>query len=1013
MEKLNKRFECGNTLQADELNSMVAKSNEIIKYIEDHEDNWLQQNGGGSGGDTLNYPLNSINSAGLQSPGESDMAIVSNGSGWAWKKIGSSSSSGTGKDGSFKSRVFCRTNTNIGSSAYTPTGGTYNNPWPGGTNPSPKQNGIIWHDGVPSGSEPIWSSVCTFKGDGTNTGWSIPSRETDTIDLDIEFSLSQESPAVPTGDPFSDKSRQGWYDPEKHKNTVDWTAMVWRAERKVKNGAYEGNWVISRIKGEKGDQGEGAGTGSYVISSNNDNAIIDYRTVGESALREATLNVLTVYKGGTNVTSECTYSIQNTVLPTGLDAKSVDNSTNKNSFVIYPTSSPSTLTPSDSSHQYYYDVTISHNNTLIGTKRFKLYVASSDAGSSSAYDLVIDPPYVIFEEEIGEGVTNEETGVTTYPPGNIVYYESNNNNGSSVIKRAYTNWRAKVRLLKDGVAQEIACTNLNNTLVTARVDYDYKNNSIDYTTLIVTIDEIPSGITNREIQTEGKISFWIKVNNNPLFQVIIPVYINRIGSRVQTIIGDTETTIMSKTIYDASGNEITDNGNVIKYGNIGTYIRSSQTNIQRIEQSINGIPSDASEIFQTAKQISLSVNSGYKNYIVSPLAMTAAKDSNCYLYGSSDMGDVVKITNPNGSNNTGNSLTFKIDDSYRNLDTNAKVTVYALVRCLSTGDLHFGWNDGSEAGRFMLSLSAIAEKAPTVSNNPNKGTTNKIDTIQFGYTTWYLCYRTFTPSEILGSSSKRDYTVNTITGSWLVHSVGIIRSEIIPTIDSIIHDNGYKSAGIDITAGKIDLIAGKTQFKSTADNDVTKIVVSPGNNTGEGPRLVGKQNNNDTFILESYNNGDAGGVLTVQNNNDYTVKVRPQVIVMNSPNCNVHIDTHTGYLLIRTGDGKGIQLQPGSGAVNSNNPSRIIISNLRRHASDADSTPSIGELYYDGDGVVHYWRGNSLAPELDEDLTGDPDTTGTEGSDAPALDLNLTGEVDESTGENTPTNEETTTDGGE
>lgn len=203
--------------------------------------------------------------------------------------------------------------------------------------------------------------------------------------------------------------------------------------------------------------------------------------------------------------------------------------------------------------------------------------------------------------------------------------------------------------------------------------------------------------------------------------------------------------------------------------------------------------------------------------------MTAAKDSNCYLYGSSDMGDVVKITNPNGSNNTGHSLTFKIDDSYGNLDTNAKVTVYALVRCLSTGDLHFGWNDGSEAGRFMLSLSAIAEKAPTVSNNPNKGTTNKIDTIQFGYTTWYLCYRTFTPFEILGSSSKRDYTVNTITGSWLVHSVGIIRSEIIPTIDSIIHDNGYKSAGIDITSGKIDLYADKVSFKNKAGDIEGKV----------------------------------------------------------------------------------------------------------------------------------------------------------------------------------------------
>jgi hypothetical protein len=29
--------------------------------------------------------------------------------------------------------------------------------------------------------------------------------------------------------------------------------MIWRAERKVKNGEYDGNWVITRILGEKGE----------------------------------------------------------------------------------------------------------------------------------------------------------------------------------------------------------------------------------------------------------------------------------------------------------------------------------------------------------------------------------------------------------------------------------------------------------------------------------------------------------------------------------------------------------------------------------------------------------------------------------------------------------------------------------------------------------------------------------------------------------------------------------------
>ena len=412
----------------------------------------------------------------------------------------------------------------------------------------------------------------------------------------------------------------------------------------------------------------------------------------------------------------------------------------------------------------------------------------------------------------------------------------------------------------------------------------------------------------------------------------------------------------------------------------------------------------------------------------SPYNNTAAT----YLstFDSSDLGTVLQARYDSASigDLSGHLVSFTIDNSYASLTGHA-ITMFMLVRCNGVRNfdiygnyrafIRFGWNDGTDEGHFMLTVRATAADAePYVEQTSRKGTTAKVGVIRMGDSPFYLCYRTFTPSSDIGSSSNRQYTINSVQGSWLVHSVGIVNGSVLPTIDSIIHDNGYKSAGIDITAGKIDLIAGKTQFKSTVDNDATKIVVSPGSNTGEGPRLVGKQNNNDTFILESYSNDYAGGVVTVKNNNGYTVMVRPQAIIMTGSNCSVHIDTYTGHLVIGTGNGKSIELQPGSGAVNSNNPSRIIISNLRRHASDADSTPSIGELYYDGDGVVHYWRGNSLAPELDEDLTEDPDATNTEDSDAPALDLDLTGTIDEgeSTGENTeetPTNEETTTDEGE
>jgi hypothetical protein len=67
----------------------------------------------------------------------------------------------------------------------------------------------------------------------------------DTTDLDIEFSPSLTLPSPPQGTtPFANHETEGWYDPT---NLPSNTTMIWRAERIVKNGIYEGNWIISRI----------------------------------------------------------------------------------------------------------------------------------------------------------------------------------------------------------------------------------------------------------------------------------------------------------------------------------------------------------------------------------------------------------------------------------------------------------------------------------------------------------------------------------------------------------------------------------------------------------------------------------------------------------------------------------------------------------------------------------------------------------------------------------------------
>ncbi len=146
-----------------------------------------------------------------------------------------------GTKGDFKSRVFKRTNTRPD----PPTGGSYESPVPSG-----------WSDGIPDGTSILWSSVCTFYGGGGSTGWSTPAQETDTDTLDIEFSPSETEPSAPQGNtPFSNHESEGWYDPSSQ-NFATAGTMIWRAERKVSNGQYDGAWVITRIYGEKGDDGE-------------------------------------------------------------------------------------------------------------------------------------------------------------------------------------------------------------------------------------------------------------------------------------------------------------------------------------------------------------------------------------------------------------------------------------------------------------------------------------------------------------------------------------------------------------------------------------------------------------------------------------------------------------------------------------------------------------------------------------------------------------------------------------
>ena len=166
----------------------------------------------------------------------------------------------------FKSTVFTRTNTDL--TPYLPTGGSYTSPTPSGmknasTGTAVMLDGVSWSDGIPSGNSTLWASSRTFSSDGQDQdqNWSPPRKMTDTQYYDVEFSDTRINPGNPTTNPSKwfdpGTLRYGDYDTSGNSYEGDWSDVYWRAEKECRNGIWDTNWTVLRIKGETGDTGTG------------------------------------------------------------------------------------------------------------------------------------------------------------------------------------------------------------------------------------------------------------------------------------------------------------------------------------------------------------------------------------------------------------------------------------------------------------------------------------------------------------------------------------------------------------------------------------------------------------------------------------------------------------------------------------------------------------------------------------------------------------------------------------
>lgn len=163
----------------------------------------------------------------------------------------------------FKSTVFTRQITDI--SGMTPVGGTWENPIP--SDSIYNGVGVSWSDGVPTGNEgSIWTTTRTFSSDedySTTIYWDHPVRMIDTPAFETAYGLPEvantDGSANENGLPKDTNGKAypdgmfgyGWTDePE------DGVEYHYMATATKKDGEWS-NWIVFKIKGEKGDRGAG------------------------------------------------------------------------------------------------------------------------------------------------------------------------------------------------------------------------------------------------------------------------------------------------------------------------------------------------------------------------------------------------------------------------------------------------------------------------------------------------------------------------------------------------------------------------------------------------------------------------------------------------------------------------------------------------------------------------------------------------------------------------------------
>ena len=337
-----------------------------------------------------------------------------------------------GDPGAFKSSAFCRTNTDI--SNVVPQGGTIDSPIPTSTD-----GGTTWSDDIPDGTAKLWMTTAWFYSDGTHSDWTAPRQQTDTETLDIEFSFNSTKPNDPTGtaankDTAATKTarhNQGWYDPnDTLPSPFLWSDMVWRAERKIKNGEYYGSWAISQVKGEN----------SVRIDLTNENDSMLYSSGSTTPVSGNVVSVATLWDGSTNVSQSSTSTSYTTVWTISANGCTLqDGSTYDNIVVTGMTANTGYVNVSavytDKNGRQYTKSTRLTLKKLVDVDKYDLVITPN----SIAYNKSTDrPATTTLSIEVFKSSVDGSRVLSAPPSGYNVYVNGTAKSASSTGRYSFT-----------------------------------------------------------------------------------------------------------------------------------------------------------------------------------------------------------------------------------------------------------------------------------------------------------------------------------------------------------------------------------------------------------------------------------------------------------------------------------------------------------------------------------------------------------------------------------------------